>query len=294
MTHSNDLSRPSKKTLSDIIAYYDDTQSDYSLLWFGQQDRAVHFGYYDDTIRKHKDALTNLNQVLADTVQISAHDHVLDAGCGQGGSSVWLAKTIGATAVGITPVSSQVELGQAYVHQQGLADKVQIKQGDYTQTGFDDNSFDVVWACESLCHADHKERFYQEAYRILKPGGRLVIAEYIRASDADHQAADTLLSAWLNGWAINHIDTREQHRQHAESSGFTAVIIRDVTQHTEPSLRVLYRLSIILKPLGFLLRFLRIRSEHQHGNLIGSLNQYKALKLGYWFYGIISAEKPRQ
>ncbi|MEE9397319.1 MAG: methyltransferase domain-containing protein [Methylococcales bacterium] len=279
------------KSMTDIIRYYDHTQSDYGLLWLDKNNRAVHFGYYDENAKKHHDALANLNRVLADMAGIKENETVLDAGCGQGGSSVWLAENRGVKVIGITPVESQVIAANRFIDQKGLAGKVQVEIGNYTQTRFADNSFDVVWACESLCHADKKEEFYREAYRILKPGGRLIAAEYIRSEDSYHDEGDTLLTQWLHGWSINSIDSEEQHHSHAKQSGFEKITIRDVTENTEPSLRVLYRLSIILKPLGYFLRFFRIRSEYQHGNLIGSLRQYQALKKGFWFYGIISAQK---
>lgn len=281
-----------RKTMDDIIAYYDETVSDYGLLWLNNKNRAVHFGFYDETARKHSDALANLNRVLAETVSITEKDHVLDAGCGQGGSSAWLAENTGASAVGITPVESQVNMARRFIEHKGLSKSVSIEVGDYTKTRFDDGTFDVVWACESLCHADEKIDFYREAFRVLKPGGRLIIAEYIRSPDSYHADGEKLLTEWLHGWSINSIDSKTQHIANAEKAGFTGLAVRDVTENTEPSLRVLYRLSLVLKPLGYVLNFLRIRNAYQHGNLIGSLRQYQALKKGYWFYGIISAKKP--
>ncbi|XSG84880.1 MAG: SAM-dependent methyltransferase [Methylohalobius sp. ZOD2] len=292
MSTTSPQSTYTRKTMRDIISYYDDTRWDYQLLWFSKKTRAVHFGFYDETAQKHSDALVNMNRVLARTVDIGPGDRVLDAGCGQGGSSVWLAQNLGVEAVGITPVESQVRLARAYAEKQGMGDQVQFEIGDYTGTRFEDASFDVVWACESLCHADRKEEFYREAFRLLKPGGRLIVAEYIRSNDSYHAEGERLLTEWLHGWAINRIDSKQAHLDHAGQAGFTDVVIRDVTKNTEPSLRVLYRLSIFFTPLGHLLNFLGIRNAYQHGNLIGSLRQYEALQKGYWFYGIISARKP--
>lgn len=285
------LRSKASKDMADIIAYYDQTRWDYGLLWLNGKNRAVHFGYYDENVRTHNEALINLNRVLARKALIRSGERVLDAGCGQGGSCAWLAETVGAEVIGITPVASQVKQGSAFINKKSLRDKVRIELGDYTHTRFLNESFDVIWACESICHADEKEKFYREAYRLLKPGGRLIIAEYIRAADSYHPDGDRLLKEWLNGWAINSIDSKEQHLRHAEAAGFKQINIEDVTPNTEPSLRVLYRLSLILRPLEYFLWFLGIRSAAQHGNLVGSIRQYQALQKGYWFYGIISAKK---
>ena len=54
---------------------------------------------------------------------------------------------------------------------------------DYTATGLDESSFDVAWAQESACHAPDKKAFTSEMARVLRPGGRIVMAEYVVAAD---------------------------------------------------------------------------------------------------------------
>ncbi len=75
-----------------VLDQYKNTRLDYRLLWTGRDTLAVHFGYYDAGVRNHAESLQRMNEVLADAVQISNRDTVLDAGCGYGGSSIWLSK----------------------------------------------------------------------------------------------------------------------------------------------------------------------------------------------------------
>ena len=91
-----------------IRAYYDETWLDYRFLWLNPRNLAVHFGYWDERTRNHGESLVNMNRLLASRIGIRTGHRVLDAGCGVGGSSLWLAQTCGATIVGITPVASQV------------------------------------------------------------------------------------------------------------------------------------------------------------------------------------------
>ena len=92
-----------------IVRYYDATRLDYRILWFGKKNRSVHFGYYDHEVKTHHEALLNLNKIMAIKSEVKNGDIILDAGCGQGGSSVWLAENYNVKVSGITLVPHQVE-----------------------------------------------------------------------------------------------------------------------------------------------------------------------------------------
>jgi tocopherol O-methyltransferase len=149
----------------------------------------------------------NMNRALAQRSDLQPGQRVLDAGCGIGGSSVWLAKTYGMQVVGITPVASQVARARRHARQQGVEDLVRFDQQDYLHTTFPDESFDVVWALESVCHAPDKSSFLAEARRLLKPGGQLVVAEYFRTRRPCAAGDERLLHSWLDGWAIPDLAT---------------------------------------------------------------------------------------
>ncbi|MBK8278655.1 MAG: class I SAM-dependent methyltransferase [Saprospiraceae bacterium] len=103
----------------------------------------------------------------------------MDAGVRARGSTFWVAENIGARVTGITLVPHQVEIARREAESRALTSLVDFSIQDYTQTIFDDASFDVVWACESLCHAGRKG-LLQGSISIAKARRRLVIAEYIR------------------------------------------------------------------------------------------------------------------
>jgi cyclopropane fatty-acyl-phospholipid synthase-like methyltransferase len=229
---------------------------------------------------------------LADRAGIQPGERVLDAGCGVGGSSFWLAQQRGAEVVGITPVVHQVIHAQRFAVRRKLTRQVHFEQADYTNTAFPDASFDVVWSLESLCHAHDKAAFYREAARLLRPGGRLVVAEYMRTTRPYNTPGERLLHKWLDGWAIPDLDTLDEHLRSMSASGFADIQTDDVTAHTHSSLHRLHQITLWSYPLAVLGRALGLRSSVQHGNVLGSMYQYKALKRGLWFYGIISAVTP--
>ncbi|MGH3868558.1 MAG: methyltransferase domain-containing protein [Pseudonocardiaceae bacterium] len=275
-----------------IVGYYDETWLDYRMLWLNQDNLAVHFGYTDASTRGHTDALKNMNRVLADRVQIQPGERVLDAGCGVGGSSLWLAAQCSAHVVGITLAARQVAMARGHAARRGLTDRVRFEVADFTATPFPDASFDIVWAVESLCHAPRKAAFYQEAARLLRPGGRVVVADFIRAARPLDPTGEQLLHEWLDGWAVPDIDTPAEHLEYLAAAGFTDSRLDDVTVHTRPSLRRLYRMAYWTYPLAVLGRVTGVRSDIQHGNVIASIRQYQALRHNTWFYSILSATLP--
>jgi tocopherol O-methyltransferase len=283
MAATNDLLR--------IRAYYDETWLDYRFLWLNPSNYAIHFGYWDATTRTHRQALNNLNATLAQRIGIRRGQCILDAGCGVGGSAIWLAKTFGVEVVGITPVLSQVERAQRFARKHQVSNLVSFRQADYGQTSFPNASFDVVWAVESVCHAADKRAFYAEASRLLRPGGRLGMVEYMRSARPMPPRDEALLHRWLSGWAIPDLATREEHQHWAIASGFVDCELADITPQVRRSLRRLHRIASAAWPSALLARVIRLRSEAQHGNIVGARVQYRALNRALWLDGIFTATR---
>ena len=121
-----------------IVSYYDNTWLDYRVLWINKKDRALHFGYYDTFKESHSEALEKMNQVMSGEVEINSSDIVLDAGCGQGGSALWLAKHIGCRVKGVTLVPHQAAVANREAKERQLKDKAQFFVQDYANTIFDE------------------------------------------------------------------------------------------------------------------------------------------------------------
>jgi tocopherol O-methyltransferase len=272
-----------------IINYYDATHIDYRVFWTGGDNRAVHFGYYDDRTQDHSSALARMNEVLAEAAGIAREDVVIDAGCGYGGSAMWLAEAYGCDVTGITLSPLQAAKGQRYVQERGLSDKVRIREGDYSDLGYKNGFFSVYWALESLVHAEDRKRVIAEANRVLKPDGRIAIAEYTLRSGLS-PSEKSYLMPWLNGWAMPGLLTREEYAKHLEEGGFMDIQIRDATEHVRPSLRRLEILNILNYPIALFVAPLFFRKERLE-NYYGSWRQINALKKGLWQYSIITARK---
>jgi cyclopropane fatty-acyl-phospholipid synthase-like methyltransferase len=274
-----------------MVAYYDQAEIDYRLVLDLDRSLALHFGYWDDTTRSMADALARENQVLADLVKPDSSSAVLDAGCGVGGSSIYLAKRFGCRVVGITLSRQQVVNAHRNAERHGVAALTEFLERDFTRTGFPDRSFDVVWAIESVCHADDKAEFLREAFRLLRPGGRLVVADGFAVKD-DYTASErTMMQKWLNGWGVNFLETSENFRRYLADSGFRNIAFTDVTANVLPTSKRLYFMSYPALFFGKILQWLGLRTKIQTGNVIAARYQHLTLRRGLWHYGICYAEK---
>lgn len=274
----------------DIKTYYAQTGFDYRVIWGGGRSLAVHFGYYDEHARHHHAALDNLNRALADFAGIRPGERVLDAGCGRGSAVFWLAAHRDCAVTGVNLSSAQLsECRQALAKKPNPG--VSFIEADYLNVPCPDAVFDVVWACESLCHAADKRAFYREACRLLRPGGRLVIAEYVRAGRPLSTADESLLAEWLRPWAIPDLDTLMEHEAHAMAAGFRCFSEKDVTGQVKVSLRNLHRLCRRWQPWGWLMLRLGLINRLRYNNVCAAVRQFEALEKGCWSYRFLLAEK---
>ena len=275
-----------------IARYYRECWLDYRFFWINRKNLGMHFGYWDETTRTHAQSLLRTNEVMADAVKIGPGDRVIDAGCGVGGSSIWLASERGATVVGVNVSPEQVGHARRFVRQRGLDDRVTILQRDYKNTGLADESFDVVWACESIAHSPDQRDTLAEAYRLLKPGGRLVVRDvYLKRPPANEEER-RMMDVWYDAWVMPPLPTTEQFLSFVSGTGFSEVQMEDVTATGIRSGRRLYWMSLAALPGATVLHRFGIRTDVQHTNVTGSIAAWRGYKRGLWEAAHTTARKP--
>lgn len=275
-----------------IKKYYSDTQFEYKLVWNWRSKHtpALHFGYYDEKATNHHRAVIRANEVLAEMGNIQQGTRIIDAGCGLGHSTLWLAEHFNAHVTGITIVPKQVETMRKFIAKNGISN-VDFLETSYFNMPFENDSVDVVWAIEAVCHANDKLQFYKEAYRVLKPGGKLLIGENLRTARPLEIKKEKLLKEIFHSWAIPDLDTFEEHRSHAKKAGFRTFKNNDVTANMMISYRNLEEMCRRWALLSKLLYSFRIISKVRRNNMLGSLKQYDAIQQKVFTYNHLLAEK---
>jgi SAM-dependent methyltransferase len=273
-----------------LRSYYEDTWFDYRTLWLDPRTWAMHFGY-DAGVGglSHADALLALNEVMATRAGLRPGDRVLDAGCGVGGTALWLTEQRNADAVGINVVADHIARARRHAAERGLGGRPRFEVLDYCDTGLASGSFDVIWATESACHAPAKPPFAAEAIRLLRPGGRLVMAEYVTLPRPGGPHPE--IARWEQGWEMT-LEPAAVWSEVLTTAGFVDIEIEDVTEHMRASLQRLQRLCLVLGPVARLARWLRMRTDAAQRNISGSRAMWQALQARAWFYAILTASKP--
>lgn len=163
-----------------IANFWDKLSEGWRIVW-GEH---IHHGYYDET--QHltpNQAQEKLIEKLANLLPISPGDIILDAGCGMGGSSLYLGKHYHAQVTGITLSPNQAAIALNEARQRNIVN-VNFKVEDaLILSSMKEHAFDIVWSLESCEQMFDKALFIKQAFRVLKPGGKFMLATW--CSDQD-------------------------------------------------------------------------------------------------------------
>jgi len=180
----------------------------------------IHHGYFLNPTDTKELAQTQLIDLLLERSALSPRSKVVDVGCGIGGTSRYLAKKRLCQVLGITISGQQVRMARMMSFKEANCEEKILRTGEYiemadgpptsvnapseTASGhlgrvrFEELDaenlgkvfgqvqaawYDCVWISEALSHLPNKKLFFQNSFLLLKEGGKLVIADWLKADE---------------------------------------------------------------------------------------------------------------
>ncbi|MEO0408582.1 MAG: methyltransferase domain-containing protein [Cyanobacteria bacterium P01_A01_bin.135] len=225
----------------DIKTFYDSSSALWERIW-GEH---MHHGYYGPSGQQQKDryqAQIDLIEALLSWGGVTQSQSLVDVGCGIGGSTLYLAEKLGATAVGITLSPVQANRAQQRAEEKKLEEKelaARFEVADALAMPFPDQSFDLVWSLESGEHMPDKAQFVAECYRVLKPGGTFLMAAWChRPTEDPHPPLTAAEQAHLDElyqvYCLPYIISLPGFAAIARDVGFQAVATEDWSDAVAP------------------------------------------------------------
>lgn len=264
-----------KNSLQEILSYY--TVNKWAYRHYHSQGGFMHFRISRNGTYSDEDVYYQPDTVAT---YIKDGDHVLELGFGNGSNLLYLAHSF--------PTASFTGKDLQRLARTGVPPNVSTIEGDYSDLSqIADGSIDVAFAFETIVHNAEKEKIYREVYRVLKPGGVMIVYDYALSEsfntfDARIRKAIALIS---KGCASAMIESLEEFNRHYTNSGFKIEGNTDLSDETLPDLRRLERKGAKIMTRPWAARLMSsLLSEQFVTNIIVGYLGYDSCKSGVITY----------
>jgi tocopherol O-methyltransferase len=256
------------QTTAAVAAHYNDLDAFYREVWGDH----VHHGYWTtgrETPREAADALVDL---LADRLDLKPGLAVVDIGCGYGETARRLAATRGVAVTGFTVSAAQA----AHAATKALAGgHVEILVRDWLANGLPDESFDRAYAIESSEHMPDKQRFFDEAFRVLRPGAVFGVYAWLAKTAPKPWEVRHLLEPICREGRLPSMGDEADYRAMAEAAGFRVVRVVDISDQVRRTWSICLRR--VLAKVATEARYRRFLMERSAENRVFALTLARLL-----------------
>ena len=208
------------QTSAAVALHYDELDPFYREIWGNH----VHHGFWETGKETSEEAADALASLVAERLDLKPGQAVCDIGCGYGETARLFASRYGVSIEGVTISENQLRLAAAH-----SMPGVSISLCDWLQNSFPDRHFDCAYAIESTEHMGDKRRFFSEAFRVLRPGGHLVVCAWLAKTGASWLEERLLLEPICRYGRLPGMGTEEEYRALASDAGFDLLAAEDIS-----------------------------------------------------------------
>jgi ubiquinone/menaquinone biosynthesis C-methylase UbiE len=230
-----DIDELLRQEISDehVIDYYVESEAGYQ--FFHSSEGAVHLALNFDG-KFDEEGYYGQAKIVQEHIDELHPQRVLELGSGKGFNTIYLAKQnedVKFIGIDITPR----HVAFARDTSQGIAN-LHFELGNFQALPFENESFDLVFEVESVCHASDMSKTLSEIYRVLKPCGRFISFDGFRKTGFDQFDDETKLAARLTevAMAISHPWVIDDWLQLTQETGFEILSVNDLSEAIMPNL----------------------------------------------------------
>ncbi|HEV3163197.1 MAG TPA: class I SAM-dependent methyltransferase [Isosphaeraceae bacterium] len=271
---------------AEVAAHYDDLDSYYRQVW-GEH---VHHGLFDAPGMSPEKATRRLIAVVAEEARVRAGTAVCDVGCGYGATARVLLGEYGAQVTALTISSAQHAYALAV--SPGAESPLYLLR-DWLHNDLEPGSFDAVIAIESSEHMPDLAAFFDQAARVLRPGGRLVVCAWLTRDRLRGWERRGLIGPICREGRLRGMETAAEYQRLGRASGLEPVAFRDLSRQVKSTWPICARrvlVALIREPANR--RFLLRDGGPNRIFALTMLRIWLAYELGAMRYGILTYEKP--
>jgi SAM-dependent methyltransferase len=162
---------------------------------------------------------------LAALLQPQKGERLLDIGSGIGGPARWFAAKFDCRVTGVDLTPEFCEAAEALNAATGLTDRVRILRGSALALPVPDGAFDAAYSQNVIMNIADKALFYREAFRALRPGGRLALANLCAGQGGEPYYP----VPWATTRETSFLATTDEMRADLRAAGFEIADFRDTT-----------------------------------------------------------------
>jgi MPBQ/MSBQ methyltransferase len=219
--------------------YYSEAGPDYAA-WSSEFN--MHFGYYRAGANplNREAMLEQMNAEVLVRLQVdgTCGPRLLDLGCGLGATLRSFARRLPhSQLLGVTRVPWQVEQARALNASAGYRDRIDVVEADYENTPLGSSSFDGVYALESSCYARGSDKcmLLEEAHRLLRPGGRIVVVDGFLIDDFFNEAQRHIYRNVCECWVVEEFAELQRFVRCLEKLEFSEITVQHLQMRVAPS-----------------------------------------------------------
>lgn len=166
---------------------------------------------------------------LADRMELTAASHVLDIGSGLGGPARTVSQAYRCRVTGVDLTEAFCVAAGTLSGWVGLDGRLEFRQGDATDLPFPDDAFDAAMTIHVAMNISAKDRLYEEARRVLKPGAIFAVYDVLQGEGGDV----VFPVPWAREPSISHLAAPDEMERLLENAGFGIVDVDDSTEQSQ-------------------------------------------------------------